>query len=127
MNKFDLMGKDAFNRVEEIMNATKLNEFLHRKEEEEKKKTCVLWILAIIGVVAAVAAIAYGVYRFFTPDYLEDFEDDFEDDFDDDFFDEEEAKAVEKEQDQEQKEWPETDEVSGFFSTRQTGLFCVYC
>lgn len=38
MNKFDLMGKDAFNRVEEIMNATKLNEFLHRKEEEEKKK-----------------------------------------------------------------------------------------
>ena len=39
MNKFDMMGKDAFNRVEEIMNATKLNEFLHRKEEEEKKKT----------------------------------------------------------------------------------------
>ena len=38
MNKFDMMGKDAFNRVEEIMNATKLNEFLHRKEEEEKKK-----------------------------------------------------------------------------------------
>ena len=37
---------------------------------------------------AAVAAIAYGVYRFFTPDYLEDFEDDFDDDdFDDDFFD----------------------------------------
>ena len=101
MNKFDLMGKDAFNRVEEIMNATKLNEFLHRKEEEEKKKTCILWILAIIGVVAAVAAIAYGVYRFFTPDYLEDVEDDFEDDFDDDFFDEEEAEAVEKEKDKE--------------------------
>ena len=83
MNKFDMMGKDALSKVEEIMNATKLNEFLHRKEEEEKKKTCILWILAIIGVVAAVA---YGVYRFFTPDYLEDFEDDFEDDFDDDFF-----------------------------------------
>ena len=101
MYKFDLMNKDVMNRMEEIVNSTKLNEFLHRKEEEEKKKTCVLWILAIIGVVAAVAAIAYGVYRFFTPDYLEDFEDDFEDDFDDDFFDEEEAKAVEKEQDQE--------------------------
>ena len=86
MNKFDMMGKDALSKVEEIMNATKLNEFLHRKEEEEKKKTCILWILAIIGVVAAVAAISYGVYRFFTPDYLEDFEDDFEDDFDDDFF-----------------------------------------
>ena len=36
MNKFDMMGKDALSKVEEIMNATKLNEFLHRKEEEEK-------------------------------------------------------------------------------------------
>ena len=62
MNRFDNMSKDAMARVEEIMNSTKLNEFLHRKEEEEKKKTCILWILAIIGVVAAVAAIAYGVY-----------------------------------------------------------------
>ena len=36
------------------------------------------------------AGIAYAVYRYFTPDYLEDFEDDFdEDDFDDDFFDDE--------------------------------------
>lgn len=89
MSRFDGMGKDALSRVEEIVNSTKLNEFLHRKEEEEKKKNCVLWALAIIGAVAAVAAIAYGVYRFFTPDYLEDFEDDFEDDFDDDFFEDE--------------------------------------
>lgn len=49
MNKFDLMGKDAFNRVEEIMNATKLNEFLHRKEEEEKKKTCILWFWRLLA------------------------------------------------------------------------------
>ena len=68
---------------------------LHRKEEEDKQKNCILWILAIIGVVAAVAAIAYGVYRFFTPDYLEDFEDDFEDDFDADFF-EDDAEEKEK-------------------------------
>lgn len=95
MNRFDTMSRDAITRVEEIMNATKLNEFLHRKEEEEKQKTCILWILAIIGVVAAVAAIAYGVYRFFTPDYLEDFEDDFDDDFDDDFFEDEEEKTEE--------------------------------
>ena len=86
MNKFDTMSKDAMNRVEEIMNSTRLNEFLHRKEQEEKKKNNILWVFAIIGAVAAVAAIAYGVYRFFTPDYLEDFEDDFDDDFDDDFF-----------------------------------------
>lgn len=92
MNKFDMMSKDAISKVEEIMNATKLNEFLHRKEEEDRQKNCILWILAIIGVVAAVAAIAYGVYRFFTPDYLEDFEDDFEDDFDDDFFQDDEEE-----------------------------------
>ena len=63
MNRFDNMSKDAMARVEEIMNSTKLNEFLHRKEEEEKKKTCILWILAIIGVVAAVAAIAKMSHR----------------------------------------------------------------
>ena len=38
MNRFDNMSKDAMARVEEIMNSTKLNEFLHRKEEEEKKR-----------------------------------------------------------------------------------------
>ena len=92
MNKFDMMSKDALSRVEEIMNATKLNEFLHRKEEEEKQKNCILWILAIIGI----AAIAYGVYRFFTPDYLEDFEDDFDDDFDDDFFEDESDEKEKK-------------------------------
>ena len=81
MNKFDLMNKDVMNRMEEIVNSTKLNEFLHRKEEEDKKKNCILWVLAIIGAVAAVAGFAYAVYRFFTPDYLDDFEDDFDDDF----------------------------------------------
>ncbi len=97
MNKFDLMNKDVMNRMEEIVNSTKLNEFLHRKEEEDKKKNCILWVLAIIGAVAAVAGIAYAVYRFFTPDYLDDFEDDFDDDFDDDFFEDEDAeKKVEK-------------------------------
>ena len=33
MNRFDSMSRDALGKVEEIMNATKLNEFLHRKEE----------------------------------------------------------------------------------------------
>ena len=73
------------NKFEEIMAATKLNELLNKKEEDETCKK-VLWALAIVGAIAAVAAIAYAVYCFFTPAYLEDFEDDFEDDFDDDFF-----------------------------------------
>ena len=72
------------NRIEELLATTKLNDMMHKKDDDQK--TTVLWILAIIG---AVAAIAYGVYRFFTPDYLEDFEEDFDDDFDNDFFSDE--------------------------------------
>lgn len=95
MTRLDMMGKEAMSRVEEMMNSAKLNELLHKKEEEDKKKNCILWTLAIIGAVAAVAGIAYAVYRFFTPDYLEDFEDDFDDDFDDDFF-EDDTEETEK-------------------------------
>ena len=101
MNKFDMMSKDALSKMEELMNASKLNELLHKKEEEDKKKTCILWILAIIGIVAAVAAVAYAVYRYLTPDYLEDFDDDFDDDFEDEDLDKEEP---EKEASEEKKE-----------------------
>lgn len=77
------------------MNMNKLDEILAqlRKQElkEEKSKNVILWVLAIIGCVAAVAGIAYAVYRFFTPDYLEDFEDDFDEDFDD-YFEDEDAE-----------------------------------
>ena len=41
-------------------------------KERRKMQNTVMWVLAIIGAVAAVAGIAYAVYRFFTPDYLED-------------------------------------------------------
>lgn len=97
MNKFDAMSKEAMSRLEDLMNSSRVNELLHKREAEEKKKNCILWMLAIIGAVAAVAGIAYAVYRFFTPDYLEDFEDDFDDDFDDDFFeDDEKDEGTEK-------------------------------
>ena len=40
----------------------------------------------IIGAIAAVAGIAFAVYKYLTPDYLEDFDpDDYSDDFDDDY------------------------------------------
>ena len=54
------------NRIDDLITAL-------QKKEDERNKNTVLWILAIIGAVAAVAGIAYAVYRFFTPDYLEDF------------------------------------------------------
>lgn len=73
------------NKLEDMIAASKLNELLHKKDDEKAKNT-LLWVFAIVGAVAAIAGIAYAVYKFFTPDYLEDFEEDFEDDFDDDFF-----------------------------------------
>ena len=77
-------------KVEEIIAESKLSDLLKRNEDEKQKNT-VIWVLAIIGAVAAVAGIAYAVYRFFTPDYLEDFEDDFDDDFDDYFSEEDQV------------------------------------
>ncbi len=76
------------NKLEDMIAASKLNELLHKKEDDKAKNTLlwVLAVLAIVGAVAAIAGIAFAVYKFFTPDYLEDFEEDFEDDFDDDFF-----------------------------------------
>ena len=89
------------NRVEAFLNAAKTNEMLgellHIKKEEEKKQNVLMWVLIAIGAVLAVAGIAYAVYRFFTPDYLEDFDEEFDDDFDDDFFDDEEEAEDEEE------------------------------
>ena len=78
-------GRGHMNKLEDTIAASKLNELLHKKDDEKAKNT-LLWVLAVVGAVAAIAGIAYAVYKFFTPDYLEDFEEDFEDDFDDDFF-----------------------------------------
>lgn len=73
-------------KIEELLNTAKLNELLHKKELEEKNKNTIIIVLAVIGAVAAVAGIAYAVYRYFTPDYLDDFDtDDYSDSFDDDF------------------------------------------
>ena len=56
MNKFDMMSKDALSKMEELMNASKLNELLHKKEEEDKKKTCIP--LDSLRSSVAVAAVA---------------------------------------------------------------------
>ena len=51
-----------------------------------------------MGAAAAIAAIAYGVYRYFAPDYLDDFEGEIEDEFDDDFFEDDEIVIVDAEE-----------------------------
>ncbi len=94
------------NKMEEIMDLVKardikeLKDYFNKKEEAEKRNNTIIWVFAIIGVIAAVAGIAFLLYRYFTPDYLEDFDDDLDDDFEDDFFededDEEPVKEAEK-------------------------------
>ncbi len=52
-----------------------------------------IWIAAIVVGVILVAALIYGLYRYFTPDYLDDFDEDFDDDdFEDDFFEDDDAQ-----------------------------------
>ena len=73
---------NTWNKIEELMefvrthDVKELKDYWNRRDEEKRNNT-LLWVFAIIGAVAAVAAISYAVYRYFTPDYLEDFEDDF--------------------------------------------------
>lgn len=92
---------NTWSKVEDLMDFVKhhdikeMKNLLNKKEAEQKSKNVLLWIFAAIGVVVAVAAIAYAVYRYMTPDYLEDFEDDFDDDFEDDFFEDEEDEEPE--------------------------------
>ena len=80
-------------KIDDLVNSAKINQLLNKKNADEERKNCLLWVLAIIGVVASVAAIAYAVYRFLTPD--DDFDGDFDyDEFDDDFDDDDEDVDV---------------------------------
>jgi hypothetical protein len=81
-------------KANDILSAVKAGEILKRKEEEDKKLNVVFIVCTILVSAVAIAAIIYGLYCYFTPDYLDDFDDDyddeFDDDFDDDFFENEE-------------------------------------
>ncbi len=96
-----LKEDEPMSKVEDLISMAKINDLLNKKseveEEKEKKASKVVWIFAVIGIVVALVAAAYGLYRFFTPDYLEEFEDDFDDDFDDDFFEDDEDEEDGKE------------------------------
>lgn len=79
------------NRVEDIIEAIKLTELLKGNKDEEKieSKDIVKIVLIVVGAIVLIGVIAFAIYRFVTPDYLEDFDDDFDEDFDDDFFEDE--------------------------------------
>ena len=94
---------------EDLIALAGINSLMAKKEDEQVKK--VLWILAIIGAVAVVAGIAVAVYRYLSPDYLDDIEDEFEDDFfDDDDDDEDDEDEEEETAEEPAAEEPETEE-----------------
>ena len=58
-----------------------------KKKNHDKKK--MQTILILVGIIAAAGIVLYILYRYFTPDYIDEYDDDYDDDFDDDFFDDE--------------------------------------
>ena len=75
----------ASSKISDMLAESKLGELIKKKEDPiEEKKHTLIFVLAIIGAIAAVAAIAYAVYRYVTPDYMDEFDDDFDDDLDED-------------------------------------------
>lgn len=76
-------------------NFADLLEFYRHKsavKAREAEKASILWyVLGAIIAAVSVAAIVIALFRFFSPDPIDEI-DDFEDDFDDDFFDDEEME-----------------------------------
>lgn len=80
--------------LEDLLSVAKVSDLMNKKEKEENK---IVWALAIVGAIVAIAGIAVAVYKYLTPDYMDDFDEDFDDDFDDDFFeDDEEDEALDE-------------------------------
>lgn len=58
----------------------------------EEAKNAFFSVALIIGILTIIVGICVAVYKYLTPDYLDDF-DDYDDDFDDGFFDDDEADS----------------------------------
>lgn len=63
-----------------------------KEDAVETAKNTIIAICIIVGVITLIAGIAVAVYKYLTPDYLDDF-DEFDDDFDDDFFEDDQDLA----------------------------------
>ncbi|SFB33551.1 hypothetical protein SAMN05216249_1224 [Acetitomaculum ruminis DSM 5522] len=80
-------------KFKDMVDMRRIAEIVSKLDEvkAQKKKDKTLTILAVIGVVAVVLGLCFAIYKFFTPDYLDDFDEDFDDDdIEDDFFEDEE-------------------------------------
>ena len=61
------------------------NDVVVKEDAVETAKSAIIAICIIVGIITLIAGVAVAVYKYLTPDYLDDF-DEFDDDFDDDFF-----------------------------------------
>ena len=59
----------------------------------EEAKNAFLAVAIIVGIITIIVGICVAVYKYLTPDYLDDF-DDFDDDCDDSFFDDDEDDVI---------------------------------
>lgn len=80
-----------------VTNISKMNALV-KKEEERKPKWHI--IIGAIAIVAALGVVIYCLYRYFSPDYLDDFEDDFDEDYEDELFDDEDEAPADKEEEE---------------------------
>ena len=80
-------------KLSDLLEMAKVSDIIATKKEKEDSK--IVWALAIIGAIAAVAGIAFAVYKYLTPDYMDDFDDDFFDEEDDTDVKEEDIEEVE--------------------------------
>ena len=81
-------------KLSDLLEMAKVSDIIATKKEKEDNK--IVWALAIIGAIAAVAGIAFAVYKYLTPDYMDDFDEDFDDDFDDDDDDDDEDDFLDR-------------------------------
>ena len=70
------------------------NDVVVKEDAVETAKNAIIAVCIIVGVITLIAGVAVAVYKYLTPDYLDDF-DEFDDDFDDDFFEDEPEIAEE--------------------------------
>ncbi len=80
-----------------VRNMKKIDEVTVIQEDEcvKEAKNAFLSVALIVGILTIIVGICVAVYKYLTPDYLDDF-DDYDDDFDDSFFDEDDDEVEDK-------------------------------
>ena len=81
------------NDMEELINMSKVKDFMHKYELKDEKKKTVLTVLGILAAITIVGVVVYCIVKY-VKDRDDDFDDEF-DDFDDDFDDDDFVKEDE--------------------------------